>query len=289
MAKLMVIADGGKQVASIPRGIELAYRLGHSVELVAFVSTSLKAIDGTDKERAQLKQRLLNECEQQMEERARRYQREGQKIRIKVVWTKDVVNWILKRVASGDYAGVVKTGRRTESLVHTPIDWQLLRECPVPVIIVATERWVRAKPVLAAVDLATSNKNKRRLNDKVVAAAKAVAEALGQELKLIAAIEVPTLLADFDLVDPGEYVSKQKVAMADQAAALAKAHGLPKSAFRIKRGPVDKVIYSEAARVRAQLVVMGTVGRRGVRARVLGNTAESVLHMLHTDIMAIKP
>jgi universal stress protein E len=34
---------------------------------------------------------------------------------------------------------------------------------------------------------------------------------------------------------------------------------------------------------------MGTVARKGVRARLLGNTAEEVLRHLHTDVLAIKP
>ena len=39
----------------------------------------------------------------------------------------------------------------------------------------------------------------------------------------------------------------------------------------------------------AQIVVMGTVGRKGVKARLIGNTAEKVLAHLKTDVLAIKP
>jgi universal stress protein E len=34
---------------------------------------------------------------------------------------------------------------------------------------------------------------------------------------------------------------------------------------------------------------MGTVGRQGIKAKLLGNTAESVLHHLKTDVLALKP
>ena len=50
-----------------------------------------------------------------------------------------------------------------------------------------------------------------------------------------------------------------------------------------------RVINSRAAKVRAQIVVMGTVGRKGVKARLIGNTAEKVLDHLKTDVLAIKP
>jgi len=36
-------------------------------------------------------------------------------------------------------------------------------------------------------------------------------------------------------------------------------------------------------------VVMGTVGRRGVKAKLLGNTAEDVLSLLRMDTLTLKP
>lgn len=289
MGKILVIADVNKRCSATPRGLEIARRLGHSVEVVAFAWASLKGLEMSPSDRAEVKQRLLNAREGEVEERIAQYRKEGQKVSLKVIWNKDVVPWVLRRIEGRDYAAVVKTGRRSESLGHTPTDWQLLRECPVPVLIVSRDKWHRTKPVIAAVDLATRNRNKRKLNHAVVAAARRVAGALDAELKLIAAVEVPAVLDELDMVDPTAYVKKQKAAMQGHLEELVEAHDLPRSAVNIKRGPVAKVITSEAARVRAQLVVMGTVGRKGVRARLLGNTAESVLQLLHTDVLALKP
>ena len=75
---------------------------------------------------------------------------------------------------------MVKTGSRSESLVHTSVDWQLLRECPAPVLIVAEKRWHRTRPVLASLDLSSDLQAKRQLNHKVLASAKWLAEALGR-------------------------------------------------------------------------------------------------------------
>lgn len=289
MGKMLVIADINKSNAAVSRGLELARRLGLAVEVVAFAWASLKGLELSASGKAEAKQQLLNAREQDVEKRIAKYRGDGQKVSLKVVWNKDVVPWVQRRVEGGKYAMVVKTGNRTETLVHTPTDWQLLRECPVPVLIVARDKWVRTKPVLAALDLGTTNRDKRKLNHQVVAEAKRVAQVLDAELKLLSAIEVPTLLDELDMVDPISYVKKQKQAMQAHITELAEAHNLPRSAFQIKRGPVSRVITSEAARVRAQLVVMGTVGRRGVTARLLGNTAESVLQLLHTDVLALKP
>lgn len=289
MSKLLVIADASNRCCATPRGLELARRLGYSVEVVAFAWEQLRGLDASASEKTKIKQRLLNERELELEQRIEKYRSEGQKISLKVIWSKDTTAWILRRVKNGTYSMLVKTGQHAESLVQTPADWQLLRDCPVPVMIVARNKWLRTKPVMAAVDLGTRKRAKRKLNDEIIAQAKRVAEALQAELRLIAAVEVPTLLSDLDLVDPATYVKQQKEAMEPYLEDLAEAHDLPRSAFRVKRGPVAKVITSEAARVRAQLVVMGTVGRKGVTARLLGNTAESVLQLLNTDVLALKP
>ena len=187
------------------------------------------------------------------------------------------------------YLFVLKTGNRTESLVHTPTDWQLLRECPAPIFLVAEKKWYRTKPVLVTLDLSTTIAQKKKLNDKVLAAAKRLAQTLDTELQIICAIEIPTLLSDLDLVDPIAYVKEARESMRPQIEKLAADHDLPVKAFVCKRGPVERVITSQAAKVRAQIVVMGTVGRKGVKARLLGNTAEKVLQHMKTDVLAIKP
>ena len=113
-------------------------------------------------------------------------------------------------------------------------------------------------------------------------------QALEVELEIIAAIEVPTVLAELDLVDPATYARRVREAMQPQIAKLAVAHGIPESAFRCKRGAAENVIASRAAQARAQIVVMGTVARKGVRGLMVGNTAEKVLLRLRTDVLAMK-
>ena len=39
----------------------------------------------------------------------------------------------------------------------------------------------------------------------------------------------------------------------------------------------------------ADVVITGTVGRKGIKGKLMGNTVEGILSRLHTDIIAIKP
>lgn len=291
MGKILVIADvkgEGKGIAT-RRGLKLADRLNLETEVVAFVHAPLGHLKAAKSDIPAIKDKLLKDREVEVQGRIDRALRHGQKVRLKVVWEKDVAAWVTKQCARGDYEMVVKTGRRSETLAHTSTDWQLLRECPAPVVIVAEKKWSRTQPVMASLDLGTSVPVKKKLNELILQRAISLAEVLGVELEIISAIEVPTLLADLDLVDPRIYIKEAKEDMAPLIQSLAKKFDLPEKRFIIKRGPAEKVITSQAAAKRAQLVVMGTVGRKGVKARLLGNTAEKVLRHLKTDVLALKP
>lgn len=288
MGKFLIIADPKDSCFATPRGLELAANLGQQADVVAFVHAPLRSLKVTSAQQARMKKLLLKEREAAVRERIKKYKKPGQKVNLTVVWEKDTVSWVNRRCAKGAYRWVVKTAG-AESVVGSANDWQLLRECRAPVLLVADKKWHDTKPVLAALDLASDSPRKRALNRKVLRSACDMAQTLGVEMKVITAIEVPTLLTDLDLVEPGAYAADAKAAMQPQIQKLAKEFDLSPKAFIVKRGPVEKVITSTAAKVRAQVVVMGTVGRTGVRARLLGNCAEKVLEHLRTDVLAIKP
>jgi universal stress protein E len=64
---------------------------------------------------------------------------------------------------------------------------------------------------------------------------------------------------------------------------------IDKDNIHIKSGYPDKIVPSVASDIGAGLVIMGSIGRKGLKAKVLGNTAESVLTLLKTDVLIIQP
>lgn len=289
MGKILIIADKDKTRAATARGLELAAKLGHQAEVVAFAYAPLNRVSGSDEDRIEARRRILDARRAEVQDRIDRFASSEQRVALKVVWMKDIHPWIIKRATNVDFTAVVKTSHATGSFTYTSTDWHLLRECPAPVLLVAENKWHRTKPVLAALDLGSKKKSKQALNEKIIETAMTMAAGLGVEMKIVSAIEVPTMLADLDLVDPDTYAKEHREALLPYLKRLAKKYDLPEKAFVTKRGPVDKVITSQAAKARAQLVVIGTVARQGIKARLIGNTCESVLRQLRTDILAIKP
>ena len=108
-------------------------------------------------------------------------------------------------------------------------------------------------------------------------------------LHLVYVIHVSVVLKDLHLIDEDAHVGKIRAQMQPVIADLARANGIAEEQIHIEHGVVEDVIAATADRLRAQLVVMGTVGRHGVNAKLVGNTAERVLTRLGTDVLALKP
>ncbi len=288
MSKLLIVADIEDKCAATARGLALADEMDLEPEVVAFTYTDLKRLNVDTDTAANIKKQLLGERKASLEARVASIAGDKHGIRIQVVWAENIHDWIIKRAAK-DVDVVVKSRHKSESFGHTSTDWHLLRECPVPVMLVSKKRWKRGSTVMATVDLGTSSKVKRKLNIDVVLTARHYAEMLSADLKVLCVIDVPAVLAELDLIDPRTWAEEQQKALEPELVDFAEQTGLPASAFIFKRGPVGKTIVSEASRLNTQLVIMGTVGRKGVKAQVLGNTAEAALGLLRTDTLTLKP
>jgi nucleotide-binding universal stress UspA family protein len=79
--------------------------------------------------------------------------------------------------------------------------------------------------------------------------------------------------------------------MLDAASKVALKQGVKADASLVEsRGrPVSDVILDEARKWRADLIVMGTHGRRGVNRLLLGSDAERVLRSAPVPVLLVRP
>lgn len=68
---------------------------------------------------------------------------------------------------------------------------------------------------------------------------------------------------------------------------LAKNLGVEKKNQIIKFGPAKFIILEEAEKMKADLIIVGSHGRHGVRM-LLGSTANAVLHGAKCDVLAVR-
>lgn len=286
---ILIVADreGERQVA-MARGLSLAQAMGWDAEVVGFCYESLAGLDNVAHKR-EAKRTLMDRRREEVEAQVARHQPDKVRVKVVIGWEKVVHEWVDTRCARMSHQVVIKTAHHSESFLYTPTDWHLLRECRAPVLIAAEEIWRPTHSIVAAVDLASRSRIKRALNHAIVATARDYAEALDNPLHLVHVVHVPAALKELHLVDEEAHTLKVTDAIRANAARLCKAHGISSAQVLVEHGDVDETIAETARRLQAQLVVMGTVGRQGVNAKLIGNTAEKVLTRIPTDVLALKP
>jgi universal stress protein E len=290
MKRLLVVADPyGSPLRIIARAIALASRLQARLDVVGFVYEHLRnlpiRLDEADLRRFQ--EDLVEKHRREILEKLSQTAREVE-INIEVHWEKRVADWVIRRVEERHYDLVVKTGHRSETFLYTSTDWQLLRRCRVPVLLLADKRWRRGAQVLAAVDLGTRVKRKVALNYEIVGAAASMATALGCQLHIGYAVPFSKVLRDLDVLDKAQ-LRRQGKRLAQAFQRSIADRGVTVKAMHVVMGAPEKALVSLAAKNGIGLIVVGCVGRARLAGRVIGNTAEQILRLVKADVLAIKP
>lgn len=287
--RILVIAD--RQPDTEDSALSHALRLAEnaSVTVVGFVYDEVvehdehfSARDARAVQR-ELKQRERKALDRVVEELGRK------RVKAEVVWARHIHEWVREACEAGRFDLVVKTGHRTERFWYTPTDWQLLRTCPVPVYIVARRQWRAKASVLATVDVGSDGRTQRALDRKVIEHAKACADDLGAAVHLGYVVPVSQVVLDLEVHTREEYIERFEQKNGKRLRDLAKKHGIDPEHVHVEVGPPERMIPRMANRIHAELVVMGSRGRRGLKGTLLGNTAEQVLNVLRTDVLAIRP
>lgn len=207
-----------------------------------------------------------------------------------VVWTKDIAGWITSSLVSKPMDLVLKHAHRSQSLTHTPTDWNLIRDCPAPVLLCIRKRFPRRPKILVALDLNNYNRAHQRLNRNALAYADAIRQAYPDaELHCVYALPVSPVLTDLDMINPRTAREKARVQTRAFLDELLAPYDIPRSRVYLPIGKVGHAVNSVAAKLKADLLVMGTTSRKGLRGFLLGNSAERVLAKARCDVLAIKP
>ena len=238
---------------------------------------------------ATLKDALLAARQQWLDQSVAELRPDAGRLQVEAVWAKDIVDWTVEAVLRDGIDLVVKTGNRSETLFYTPTDWQLLRRCPVPVLIASNRLRRRSRCILATIDAGSTDQIQVELNRKVLAAAARLGALLNAQVHVAYVVPVSTVAKDLDLIDADALEREARKKLGPPLAATAGKYGIPAEHIVIKAGQPDRVLSSIAARLKTDIVVMGTVGRTGICGKLLGNTAEQVMHRLHASMLALRP
>ncbi|MEK1942446.1 MAG: universal stress protein [Pseudomonas sp.] len=168
----------------------------------------------------------------------------------------------------------------------TPDDWQLLRSCPVPVLMIKTDKPWQGGAVLAAVDVGNSDGEHRALNTGIISASQDIAALALCNLHVVCAHPSPMLSSADPVFQLKETIQQR---YRDRLAEIQEEFLLDDDRIHLMQGPAEAIIPYVANKLKVGLTVIGSVGRTGLSASLLGNTAEKILDVLECDVLVIKP
>ncbi|MBQ4852388.1 universal stress protein UspE [Pseudoalteromonas sp. MMG012] len=211
-----------------------------------------------------------------------------------VLWHNRPYEAIINTVIDDGYDIVIKSTHQHDTLksvIFTPTDWHLIRKCPSPVLLVKDHEWPEEGHILAAVNAVSDNEQHQALNKRIISDAQFICQLANAQLSLVntypatpvnIAIEIPEF-------NPSQYNEAVKKHHEDETFSLADSFNIARSECEVKEGLPEDVIPYVAGEKGSELVVIGTVGRTGLSAALVGNTAEHVIDSLDCDVLALKP
>ncbi|XOV89298.1 MAG: universal stress protein [Pseudomonadota bacterium] len=175
-------------------------------------------------------------------------------------------------------------------LFYTSTDWNLIRMCKTPLLLVSDQPSVRGKPVVAAIDAGDQDKAHITLNEAVLDNAGLLARVLEAPVHVLYAYGPAVVASRAAVADPFAYqIARDKYDEEFRTAErLALAHGIQPEMVHLREGAPDIVLTDYASETDAGILVLGTVARAGVAGRFIGNTAESTLERAQCDVFVIK-
>ncbi len=146
-------------------------------------------------------------------------------------------------------------------------DWILLRKTACPVLMIKDHTRWGDRRVLAAVVEKPVDAAHEKLNERVIAFTNDFAQSYQSDAHFL--------------------VGYHDRNFEPNAAELAQRCSVGQEKVHVVHGRTDEVIANTARKIDADLIVIGTVGRSGIKATVVGNTSERLLDHTHCDVLVL--
>ncbi len=279
---------------ALARSIDLAKKSGASITAFMTVydfSYEMTTMLSGD-EREAMRQAVLKDRELWLKDLVSPYQNIN--IDTQVIWHNRPYEAIINTVINDKYDLVIKGTHQhgaLKAVIFTPTDWHLVRKCPTPVLFVKDMQWPAQGNILAAVNAVSENEQHLSLNKRIIKDAQFLCDLAGAKLNLVNAYPATPVNIAIEIPEfnPGLYNESVKKHHIESTNELANEFNLTSEQCFIEEGLPEDVIPDVAKRLNSELVVIGTVGRTGLSAALVGNTAEHVIDSLDCDVLALKP
>jgi universal stress protein E len=209
------------------------------------------------------------------------------------VWDKHAGTALLNYISGNPADLVVKATHHQNVIQRTffsQTDWELIRHCPVPLLLTKATSWHDQVTITAAVDPVRTNDKPDFLDDHIIKCGLDMKSILNANLQLLHVYDPTPLMIYLDQpainsTDIGDEIRKQHHSALVE---LAESKGIGKNEAKLEMGSPVQVIPDYLYEYDIDIVIMGAVSRSGIERWLLGHTAEKVLDRITVDILIAK-
>jgi universal stress protein E len=180
--------------------------------------------------------------------------------------------------------------------IFSNTDWNLIRLCPMQLLLVKPRTIGHIPAVVAAVDPLHPRDKEASLDERIMSSAKELAHLFAGQTHVLHTFDISPVIATYadGMVMPiaipmAETAAELEKNHTEAVRALAARHGIPRERVYVVQGRTRDALVNSCNRLHADFVVMGAVSRSALERLFIGSTAESVLDKLACDVLIVKP
>ena len=287
-----------KSQPAVEKAVQLARAMGAQLELFHSISTPLYVdmLSGANESLAKIEAGWRDQFVGQLDALAARVGTKGLKVASHVEWDFPAYEAILRR-AQRTKADLIVAERHEGKHVAPSLlrltDWELLRQSPVPVLLVKSTKPYQNPVVLAAIDPMHTFAKPTGLDGEILKAGSLIGSALRGSLHVVHGyVPLPANIAQADYLKPDiakRLDLKAKESVEKSFTRVAIGAGIkPARRHLVGEHPID-AIPETVRKTHSAIVVMGAISRSGLKRFFIGNTAEQLLDKLSCDVLIVKP
>ena len=287
---LLIINPALRHSSAINHAAALAKASGASLHIAALTLSSkwLSLLEEGDRESG--RERYLQDHRGWLEAQAENLRGRGIEVTTEVAWAEDIKQDIIEHVTDMQPDVLIKEVQHESALKRaffTPLDWHLLRHCPVPVFLVGGSSFVLPRKVVAAVEVSDVESTDNELNDRIIKQACSLAMQCNAELHLLYACDISAaFLADMGGLTLADLTHALRRDLETSFIELADRFGVPSDRRHFIEGNPVKALSEFADEHNVDVIVMGRVQSHGVD-KLLGSTTEHILYQVPCCVLAV--
>jgi universal stress protein E len=300
--RLLVVLDPTvEEQPALARAAWLAERIGAALELfVCYYDQYLSGerfFDSSGLEQA--RRTVVENQRKRLEELARQLAEEGLTVSMDARWDHPLDQGIVRKAAETRPMMVVKDTHYHPTLkraLFSNTDWNLIRACPVPLLLVKPHETSSVPQIIAAVDPGHAHDKPAELDHAIITLATELSSAVQGRLHVFHAFDpAPAIAGAADSMATPISVPVRELTEAleqrhrEAVEQLIAGYPVERENLHIHQGVPQELLISLAQHVRADMVVIGSVSRSRLKRAFIGSTAERVLDRLPCDLMIVKP